>query len=192
MYFRPKSLKHSKLSRLRLEAVLLIPILGGSEAGSYLRLIDSCITQLKAQGPSGTCNEKKEEEEGSATAPPPPPCAPRCLSLSPLSLSLLRGYRGLMQVGSLLLPLSGGPTILMLTRWLRGTNSSTYKFVNIQIRHLTNSSTYKFVNGVIDGPRGTQCSFEQPPECCPPPHPAFQSAKPHGQRFSLLNPGFRV
>ena len=24
---------------------------GGSEAGSYLRLIDSCITQLKAQGP---------------------------------------------------------------------------------------------------------------------------------------------
>jgi len=29
----------------------------GSEAGSYLRLIDSCITQVKAQGPSGTCNE---------------------------------------------------------------------------------------------------------------------------------------
>ena len=35
-----------------------------TEAGSYLRLIDSCITQLKAQGPSGTCNESKEEEEG--------------------------------------------------------------------------------------------------------------------------------
>ena len=35
-------------------------------AGSYLRLIDSCITQLKAQGPSRparTCNESKEEEE---------------------------------------------------------------------------------------------------------------------------------
>jgi len=32
------------------------------EAGSYLRLIDSCITQLKAQGPSRTCNESKEEE----------------------------------------------------------------------------------------------------------------------------------
>ena len=31
--------------------------------GSYLRLIDSCITQLKAQGPSRTCNESKEEEE---------------------------------------------------------------------------------------------------------------------------------
>ena len=33
-----------------------------TEAGSYLRLIDSCITQLKAQGPSRTCNESKEEE----------------------------------------------------------------------------------------------------------------------------------
>jgi len=35
-----------------------------TEAGSYLRLIDSCITQLKAQRPSRTCNESKEEEEG--------------------------------------------------------------------------------------------------------------------------------
>ena len=35
----------------------------GTEAGSYLRLIDSCITQLKAQGPSRTCDESKEEEE---------------------------------------------------------------------------------------------------------------------------------
>jgi len=35
----------------------------GSEAGSYLRLIDSCITQLKAQGPSRNCHESKEEEE---------------------------------------------------------------------------------------------------------------------------------
>jgi len=25
--------------------------------------LDSCITQLKAQGPSRTCNESKEEEE---------------------------------------------------------------------------------------------------------------------------------
>ena len=31
--------------------------------GSYLRLIDSFITQLKAQGPSRTCNASKEEEE---------------------------------------------------------------------------------------------------------------------------------
>ena len=35
----------------------------GTEAGAYLRLIDSCITQLKAQGPSRTCNESKEEEK---------------------------------------------------------------------------------------------------------------------------------
>ena len=32
-----------------------------TETGSYFRLIDSCITQLKAQGPSRTCNESKEE-----------------------------------------------------------------------------------------------------------------------------------
>ena len=35
----------------------------GAKAGSYLRLIDSCITQLKAQGPSRTCDESKEEQE---------------------------------------------------------------------------------------------------------------------------------
>jgi len=35
----------------------------GSEEGSYLRLIDSCITQLKLHGPSRTCNESKEEDE---------------------------------------------------------------------------------------------------------------------------------
>jgi len=34
-------------------------------AGSYLRLVDSCVTQLKAQGPFRTCNESKEEEEAS-------------------------------------------------------------------------------------------------------------------------------
>jgi hypothetical protein len=33
-----------------------------TEASSYLRLIDSCITQLKAQGPSRTCDGSKEEE----------------------------------------------------------------------------------------------------------------------------------
>ena len=31
--------------------------------GSYFGLIDSCITQHKAQGPSRTCNESIEEEE---------------------------------------------------------------------------------------------------------------------------------
>ena len=36
-----------------------------SEAGLYLRLIESCITQLKAQGPSKTCNESKAEKQHS-------------------------------------------------------------------------------------------------------------------------------
>jgi len=39
----------------------------GSEVGSYLRLIDSCITQVKAQGPSRPCDASKEEEEGYQT-----------------------------------------------------------------------------------------------------------------------------
>jgi len=29
----------------------------------YARLIDSCINQIKAQGPSRTCDESKEEED---------------------------------------------------------------------------------------------------------------------------------
>ena len=41
----------------------------GSEAGSYLRLIDSCITELKAHGPSRTCNERTEEEEDASHPP---------------------------------------------------------------------------------------------------------------------------
>ena len=40
-----------------------LPRHAAPEAGSYLRRIDSCITQLKAQGSSRTCNESKEEEE---------------------------------------------------------------------------------------------------------------------------------
>ena len=43
----------------------------GTEAGSYLRLIDSFITQLKAQGPSRTCNESKEEERRRSVTPTP-------------------------------------------------------------------------------------------------------------------------
>ena len=38
-------------------------VCSGSEAGSYVRLIKSCITQLKAQGPFRTCNESQEEDE---------------------------------------------------------------------------------------------------------------------------------
>jgi len=34
-----------------------------SQVSGGLGLIDSCITQLKAQGPSRTCNESEEEDE---------------------------------------------------------------------------------------------------------------------------------
>ena len=33
-----------------------------TKAGTYLRLIDSCVTQFKAQGPSRSCNESQTEE----------------------------------------------------------------------------------------------------------------------------------
>ena len=34
-----------------------------NEASSYMRLKDSCITQLEDRGPSRTCDENEEEEE---------------------------------------------------------------------------------------------------------------------------------
>jgi hypothetical protein len=40
-----------------------------TEAGSHLRLKDSCITQLTAQGPSRTCTESKAEEEAETLRP---------------------------------------------------------------------------------------------------------------------------
>ena len=49
-------------------AASLLCALRSGEAGSYLRLIDSCITQLKAHGPSRTCNESKEEDEKGVTS----------------------------------------------------------------------------------------------------------------------------
>ena len=65
---------HARLVRPRLiEDTLSISGIGScsksvqlsisTETGSYFRLIDSCITQHKAQGPSRTCNESKEEKE---------------------------------------------------------------------------------------------------------------------------------
>ena len=39
-----------------------------AETTRYLRLIAFCITQLKAQGPSRTCNESEEEEEEEETS----------------------------------------------------------------------------------------------------------------------------
>ena len=35
----------------------------GSQVGSYLRLIDSCITQLKAQGLSGPVTRLKKKRQ---------------------------------------------------------------------------------------------------------------------------------
>ena len=56
-------LAHSVLVIRRVSAHLhFTEMCSGSETVAYLRLIDSCITQLKAQGPSRTCNESKEEE----------------------------------------------------------------------------------------------------------------------------------
>ena len=56
---------------------------------SYLRRIDSCITQLKAQGPSRTCNESKEEdEEGRAQT-----CKPSATA-STRTCRAESGYRG--------------------------------------------------------------------------------------------------
>jgi len=55
----------------------------GTKAGSYSRRMDSCITQLKAQGPSSNCNESKEVFSGSFQEHPrarfatPPPRARR-------------------------------------------------------------------------------------------------------------------
>ena len=50
------SLEHRLLSRHPSQPTL-------SLSRMYLRLTDFCITQLKAQGPSRTCDESKEEEE---------------------------------------------------------------------------------------------------------------------------------
>jgi hypothetical protein len=48
----------------------------------YMRLTDSCITQLKAQGPVRTCNESKEEEEEAH-------CMPLSHSSSPVTWDCL-------------------------------------------------------------------------------------------------------
>ena len=50
-------------SRMHLKEFRVNRVVVVTEAGSYSMLIDSCITQLKAQGPPRTCNESKEEEE---------------------------------------------------------------------------------------------------------------------------------
>jgi hypothetical protein len=61
---RAKRKKKKKKKRVQLEGSC-------SEAGSYLRLIDSCITQPKAQGPSRIYNKSGEEEEADRFLPFP-------------------------------------------------------------------------------------------------------------------------
>ena len=54
----------------------LLRLVGNSlqiEAGSHLKLIDSCITQLKAEGPSRTWTESKEEETEEESEEESPP-----------------------------------------------------------------------------------------------------------------------
>ena len=45
-----------------------------------MRLIDSCITQIEAEGPSRTCNERKEEKEKIWPRAPMPPKSPFILT----------------------------------------------------------------------------------------------------------------
>ena len=86
-----------------------VPLCSGSESGSYLRLIDSCITQLKAQGPSRTCNENKEEEAADQrgggqqlTNPPGHLWRDKWTALSgPISSRTTRGTRASLQSSSL-------------------------------------------------------------------------------------------
>ena len=59
---QPSLINSEIRNRFRVQGLGLIVSI--PRRGSYLRLIDSCITQRKAQGPSRTCNESKEEEEG--------------------------------------------------------------------------------------------------------------------------------
>ena len=60
-----------------------------TDAGSYSRLIDSCTTQLKAEGPSRTCTESKEEEQapaveaGPACAAAPPELGGNVITFTP-------------------------------------------------------------------------------------------------------------
>jgi len=68
-------------------SLVWIDLCSGSEAGSYLRLIDSCITQLKDQGPSRTCDEGNKEEDG-ATCSRPGTTTPSVSVASPVARQL--------------------------------------------------------------------------------------------------------
>ena len=57
----PRTLPRFYLQGYQFQNNHLTGMYSGSEAGSYLRLTDTLITQLKAQGPSRTCSESEEE-----------------------------------------------------------------------------------------------------------------------------------
>ena len=59
--FRDSGVQLEELLELVEVQRCILDVLVVTEAGSYLRLIDSCITQRKAQGPSRTCVASKEE-----------------------------------------------------------------------------------------------------------------------------------
>ena len=72
-----------------------------TEAGSYLRLIDSCITQLKSPGPSRTCNESNEEEEKHSGAVAPTSFRGGLILHSVAVLNLYHGSRRRARPGAL-------------------------------------------------------------------------------------------
>ena len=57
-------MRHPLLLLCRICSEMVVPrrarVCSSSEAGSYLKHIDSCVTQLKAEGPSRTCSESTE------------------------------------------------------------------------------------------------------------------------------------
>ena len=59
----PGSLVYSDLALTARGVELRGPCPSSATCKLNLRLMDSCIIQLKAQGSSETCNESKEEEE---------------------------------------------------------------------------------------------------------------------------------
>ena len=70
------------------------------DSRSTVTCLDSCITQLKAHGPSRTCDESKEEEEECSE-----PCAERFVP--ELFVFVLRSRAFTRLVASLGLPLGG-------------------------------------------------------------------------------------
>ena len=81
---------------------------GAGLRGSYLRLIDSCITQLEDQEASRTCNEsKKEKKKAHAKSPP------KILSSKVPRLTLLSSVRSLMSWSSRIFYVPGNEDVMI-------------------------------------------------------------------------------